>query len=283
MPPVRVRGHNVNRPQDAPLPPRRHPPPREAQAAARRRSAVGDSPHRHADAVARRVARLQRGDALRHGEERQQHIALALPHRPRHRARRRLAATDADRRRQGQRSQVVARRQVDRIHRQAQGRRGAAALPDRARWRRGAAAHAASDGLRRAEMVRRQQAHRLHLVGVAGPRDGCVAGEAPEGAQGHEGQGACDRAPRIPFLGSLAHRWPRAARSRLRRRHREMSRCARPRARRAAAVGALRRRLRHRARRPRDRDHRRSRRRAADDEPDRHRHRRPWPPAGRAC
>ena len=49
-------------------------------------------------------------------------------------------------------------------------------------------------------------------------RDG--AGEARQGAQGREGQGAPDRARRIPFLGSLADRRPRAARVRLRRRDR---------------------------------------------------------------
>src|SRR4030095_15154643 len=35
---------------DAPLPPRRHPPPREAQASSFRWSTLGDPPHRYADA-----------------------------------------------------------------------------------------------------------------------------------------------------------------------------------------------------------------------------------------
>ena len=230
------------------------------------------------------VAGLQRGDPLRHGEERQQHVALAFPDRPRHRARRRAAATDAHRRRQGQRSQVVARRQVDRVHRQAQGRRGAAALPDRARRRRGAAAHAAS---RRAAPRRNGSP-----TASASPSSrGCGRTSRPMRCRRSAGRSARTRrsrrmspsatnsvsgiigspmaASRTFYVCDVATGKCRDALARTRRR--------------AAAVGALRRRLRHRARRPRDRDHRRSRHRAADDEPDRHRHRRSWPRAASAC
>ena len=98
------------------------------------------------------------------------------------------------------------------------------------------------------------------------------AGEAEEGAQGRQGQGARHRARGVPLLGPLAHRRPRAARVRLRRRDRPLPRRARRNRPRAAAVGADGRRLRHRAGRPRARAHRGSRRRAADDEPARHRH-----------
>ncbi len=165
-----------------------------------------------------------------------------------------LTAGDKD-----SRSEVVARRQVDRIHREAQGRRGAAALRDRAGRRRGEAPDAPRDRLRGAEMVCRRHADRVHLVGVAGPRDRRAAGEAPQGAQGREGEGARHRAQRIPLLGPLARRRPRAACLRLRRRDGTLPRRARRDGARAAALGSVGRAFRHRARRSRDRDHRRPR------------------------
>ena len=172
--------------------------------------------------------RLQRGDALRHGEERQQHVAVAVSDRPRHRAWRRVAARmltagdkDSDPKwsPDGKWIAFTAKRKDDEEPQLY------LIAPDGGEARR---LTRRRHRLRGAQMVRRRQAHRLHLLGVAGSRDRCAAGEAPEGAQGLEGQGARDRAPRIPLLGSLAHRRPRAARSRLRRRHRAMSRCARP-------------------------------------------------------
>ena len=59
----------------------------------------------------------------------------------------------------------------DRVHREAQGRRGAADLRDRARWRRGAAADVARHRLRGDQVVCRRQADRVRFVGVAGSRD----------------------------------------------------------------------------------------------------------------
>ncbi len=224
------------------------------------------------DARAGRRARLRRRDELRHGRQRQHDRALALPDGPRRQIRRETAP--AHRRRQGQRSEMVARRRCDRVHREAQGRRGAADLSDRTRRRRGAAADVARDRLCGDQMVRRRQADRVRFVGVAGSRVRRGAGEAQEGAQGREGQGARHRARGIPLLGPLAHRRPRAARLHLRCRDRPLPRRARRNRPRAAAVGTEGRGLRHRAGRPRAGACRRPRSRAADDESAGHRHRR---------
>ncbi len=225
------------------------------------------SPSRH--------ARLRGGNELRHGEERQQHVAVAVSDGTRRCPPRWFRqGAQAHGRRQGQRSEVVARRQVDRVHREAQGRRRATTLRHRARRRRSEAAHQGRHRMRGAEMVSRRQADRLRIVGLARSRDRGAPGQAEEGAQGRESEGARDRAAGVPFLGPLADRRPRAARLRLRRRDRALPRRAGAHRALSAAVGAFRGRLRHRAGRTRDRDHRRPRARAADDEPDRHRHRR---------
>ncbi len=71
-----------------------------------------------------------------------------------------------------------------------------------------------ANGCCRAQVVRRRQAHRVRVVGLAGPRDRRGTGETPKGAQGGEGQGARHRARRISLLGPLADRRTGAARVR---------------------------------------------------------------------
>ena len=93
-----------------------------------------------------------------------------------------------------------------------QGRRGAAGLPHRARRRRGAAPHrhrrrapSASSGF--------PDSRRIAFVswvwpGYAGP---AAAREALQGVEGRQGEGARGRARRLPLVGPLALRRPRAA------------------------------------------------------------------------
>ena len=72
--------------------------------------------------------------------QREHDRAVAVPDRARRQRTRREGAA-AHRRRQGQRSAWSPDGRCDRVHREAQGRRRAADLPDRAGRRRGAAAH----------------------------------------------------------------------------------------------------------------------------------------------
>ena len=206
------------------------------------------------------------------------HRALALS------LRRRQGAA-AYRGRQGFRPAVVARRQVDRVHRQAQGRRRSAGLPDRAGRRRGATPDDAVDGRVGAALVSRQPPHRLRVLGLARPRQRQGAGEAQARAQSVQDQGARDRACRAALLGPLACRWPRAARVRGRRRQRQRARSARRHRACASALGSVRRALRPESRRQGARADRRPGPRAADDEFRRYRRRpsgdRPAPHADR--
>ena len=151
---------------------------RRAQAAADRRGAVGAQAHRHADAVARRRARVRRGDALRHDEQREPHRAVdfSRPGSARSPLARSAALTAGDKDCDPQWSPDGTQ---DRLHREAQGRRRAAGLPDRARRRRGAAADPARrPAAASMQWFRRRQAPRVRHLGVAGPRDRCAAGEA---------------------------------------------------------------------------------------------------------
>ena len=121
--------------------------------------------------------RLRRGDELRHGEERRRDRAVAVSHGIRRVDRapkpRRLTAGDKD-----SDPKWSPDGRLDRVHREAQGRRRAADLPDRARRRRGAAADERRHRRVGDQVVSRRQADRVRLVGVAGSRDRRGAGEA---------------------------------------------------------------------------------------------------------
>ena len=134
------------------------------------------------------------------------------------RGRARTQAAPADRGRQGQRPTWSPDGRCDRVHGEAQGRRRAAGLPDRARRRRGARLTDISTGGGSINWF--PDGKRVAFVSWVWPDLATDAAQAKrhEGAQGRQGQGARDRARRVSLLGPLAHRRPRAARLRLRRR-----------------------------------------------------------------
>ena len=127
----------------------------------------------------------------------------------------------------------------------------------------------------RAQVVSRQQAHRLRVQRLAGLEVRRGAGETAEGTQGLESEGARDRARGHALLGSLADRRTRTPRVCLRRAHRTQRGSAGGPRGRAAAVGAVGGGLRHLSGRSAARDHRRPGARARPHEPARHRDHRP--------
>ena len=181
-------------------------------------------------------------------------------------------ARAADRGRQGFRTAVVARRQVDRIHRQAQGRRRSAGLPDRAGRRRGATT---DDACRRAHWRcagfptaaaspscpgsgRTSPTTRRRRSASASARTSKIKAHVTERAEPRYWDHwlADGREPHV-FAADVAQR----QRARSARRHRA----------RAAALGSFRRALRLEPRRQGARAHRRPGPGAADDEFRRHR------------
>ena len=179
-----------------------------------------------ADALARRRDRVRAGHVVRHGQERGAHRAVAVSDRTRRGESRRARPRRAHRRRQGQRSAAgrptagtiafTAKRKDDdepQIYLIA---------PDGGEAR---TAHVARDRLReRSSGSPTASASRSCRGSGRDLATDAAAGEAPEGAQGRQGQGARHRARRISLLGPLADRRPRAARVRLRRRHRPLPR-----------------------------------------------------------
>ena len=159
---------------------------------------------------------LRGGHELRHGKQQRYDGAVAVPDRPRERPAskaRRLTAGDKDSEPRwspdGRCIAFTAKRKDDaepQIYLIA---------PDGGEAR---AAHRHRDRRGGDQVVSRRQAHRVRVLGVAGSRNRRGAGQAHEGAQGRQGQGARDRARRVPLLGPLARRRARAARVRLRRR-----------------------------------------------------------------
>ena len=164
---------------------------------------------------------------------------------------RRRAAPAHQRGREGRRAALVARRPLDRLRR-ASARRTtrAAGLPDRARRRRGAPPHRHRHRRLGDQVVPRFAPPRVRLVGLAG-HDAASRqlGEALQGAQGRQGQGARGRALGLPLLGPLDLRRARAAPLHGRRRQRQDARPLRRHAVRAAARRHRRAPLRHLARR----------------------------------
>ena len=203
-------------------------------------------------------ARLRRGDELRHGEERERDRALAVPDRTRRQARPRNRAG----------SPLATRTAI------RNGRRPATAIAFTAKRKDddepqiyliapdgGEARRLTTLATGCAAIKWFPDGKRIAFVSWVWPDldVGRGAGEKEEGAQGGQGQGARHRARGVPVLGPLAHRRPRAARLRVRRRDRPLPRCARRDRRRAAALGSEGRRFRRRARWPRARAHRGSR------------------------
>ena len=142
----------------------------------------------------RTVARVRAGDVVRHGHQRGHDRALAVSRPARGGSAcakpRRLTAGDKD---SDPRWSPDGR--CDRVHREAQGRRRAADLPDRARRRRGATR--LTDIATGASAIKWfPDGKRIAFVSWVWPDldDRRGAGEAHEGAQGREGQGARDRA-----------------------------------------------------------------------------------------
>ena len=176
------------------------------------------------------------GHDLRHGEERRPRPSCGcFP------TRRRARAAPADRRRQGQRAELVARRQMDRVRRQAQGRRREPQVyliaPD------GGEARRLTSARRPARWRLRwfPDGKRIAFISWVWPdlaTDKAQA-QAHEGAQGRKVKAHLTERSRVPLLGPLAHRRPRAARVRRGRRDRPRARPARGHRARAAAVGAV--------------------------------------------
>ena len=172
--------------------------------------------HRRADARARRTPRVRAGDVVRHGQQRR-HAPSCGCSRPATATAtaatkpRRLTAGDKD-----SDPRWSPDGKLDRVHRQAQGRRRGAGLPDRARRRRGDA----RSTQHRDGRVRRSSG--FPTASASPSCRGCGRSLRPKPrrrsaskeTQGREGQGARDRARRVPLLGPLADRRPRAARLR---------------------------------------------------------------------
>ena len=100
------------------------------------------------------------------------------------------------------------RREVDRLRSQARGRRERPGLPAAHERRQSPPADERPDRSLGPEVVRGQPEARLHQPGLAEPRQLGRAGEAAEGAQGLEDDGAHLRQARGPVLGPLARRSP---------------------------------------------------------------------------
>ena len=131
------------------------------------------------------------------------------PHRPLAPEDRRERVARADHPR-GERDEpgLEPRREVDRLRGEARGRRERPGLPAAAGRGRGPPPDEGPDRGLGPEVVRGQPEARLHQPGLAGPRQLGRAGEAAEGAQGLEDDGAHLRQARGPLLGPLARRSP---------------------------------------------------------------------------
>ena len=127
---------------------------------------VGHQAHRGADAVAGRRGCLRGGDGFDMDKNESGRSCGCSSRRSKAAAKpRRLTAGDKD-----SDPKWSPGRQVDRLHREAQGRRRGAGLSDRARRRRGAASDRALDRLRRVKWFPDGRRIAFVSLGVAGPR-----------------------------------------------------------------------------------------------------------------